>query len=113
MQDHHTLTVSSFTVPSMLLEEKEDRSTPITKNKRTVSFSNEVSMIHEDHDIVFQPTIDEDQVKEKLDSPKSHLPLARDTLVEKMDSNLRMLIIKELSKDNCTEKPPSKMSSFF
>jgi len=40
------------------------------------------------------------------------LPSASDTLVDKMDSNLRMLIIKELSKNSHVERPPSKMSEF-
>ncbi len=55
----------------------------------------------------------ENQPKEKPLPIKSHLPLASHTLVDKMDSNLRMLIIKELSKDSHIEKPLSKMSSFI
>lgn len=44
---------------------------------------------------------------------KYRLPSARDTLVNKMDSNLRMLIIKELSKNGHTERPLSRMSTCF
>lgn len=42
--------------------------------------------------------------------PKYRLPPAREILVNKMDSNLRMLIIKELSKNGHTERPMSRMS---
>ena len=42
--------------------------------------------------------------------PKYRLPAAREILVNKMDSNLRMLIIKELSKNGHTERPMSRMS---
>ena len=41
---------------------------------------------------------------------KFRLPLAHDVLVNKMDSNLRMLIIKELSKSGHSERPLSRMS---
>ena len=41
---------------------------------------------------------------------KFRLPSAREVLVNKMDSNLRMLIIKELSKSGHSERPLSRMS---
>ncbi len=41
---------------------------------------------------------------------KYRLPLASEVLVNKMDSNLRMLIIKELSKSGHAERPLSRMS---
>ena len=44
---------------------------------------------------------------------KYRLSLASEVLVNKMDSNLRMLIIKELSKSGRTERPLSKMSKSF
>lgn len=44
---------------------------------------------------------------------KYRLPFAKDVLVNKMDSNLRMLIIKELSKNGYTEQPLSRMSSAY
>lgn len=52
---------------------------------------------------------------EDIEQPhtKTSLPSAAETLVENMDSNLRMLIIKELSKDGHIQRPPSKMSSFL
>jgi len=48
-------------------------------------------------------------IKSSLPS-KYRLPLANEILVNKMDSNLRMLIIKELSKNGHTERPLSRMS---
>ncbi|CAF1088781.1 unnamed protein product [Rotaria sp. Silwood1] len=44
---------------------------------------------------------------------KYRLPLASEVLVNKMDSNLRMLIIKELSKSGHNERPLSRMSSTY
>ena len=44
---------------------------------------------------------------------KYRLPEAKEILVNKMDSNLRMLIIKELSKNGYTEQPLSRMSQSF
>jgi hypothetical protein len=44
---------------------------------------------------------------------KYRLPLASEVLVNKMDSNLRMLIIKELSKSGHAERPLSRMSKIF
>lgn len=44
---------------------------------------------------------------------KYRLPLANEVLVNKMDSNLRMLIIKELSKSGHAERPLSRMSKYF
>jgi hypothetical protein len=52
------------------------------------------------------------QIKYNLPS-KYRLPLASEVLVNKMDSNLRMLIIKELSKSGHIERPLSKMSKIF
>ncbi|CAF1269329.1 unnamed protein product [Adineta steineri] len=69
------------------------------KNKRRVSFADKVNIIFHN-----EPSIDEDE---------SHRPLASDILIDKMDSNLRMLIIKELSKDNYIQRPLSKMSSLY
>ena len=52
-------------------------------------------------------------------SPKYHLPLkyrrplGSDVSVNKMDANLRMLIIKELSKNGHADSPFSRMSEFF
>jgi hypothetical protein len=91
---------------------KERPSDSPVKYKRNVSFADEVNIIYDNKEIDEQPPIRyESPPKEKL-SPiiKSRLPLASDTLVDKMDSNLRMLIIKELSKDSHIQKPPSKMS---
>ncbi|UJR09135.1 hypothetical protein I4U23_013382 [Adineta vaga] len=73
------------------------------KIKRRVSFADKVDIITDD-----THTNDEDQT-----NGKTLLPLARETLIEKMDSNLRMLIIKELSKDSQIPKPLSKMSSIY
>ncbi|CAF2485809.1 unnamed protein product [Rotaria sp. Silwood2] len=52
------------------------------------------------------------QIKYNLPS-KYRLPLANEVLVNKMDSNLRMLIIKELSKTGHNERPLSRMSSAY
>ncbi|CAF0849772.1 unnamed protein product [Rotaria sordida] len=52
------------------------------------------------------------QIKYNLPS-KYRLPLASEVLVNKMDSNLRMLIIKELSKSGHNERPLSRMSSAY
>lgn len=49
------------------------------------------------------------QTKSQLPT-KFRLPPAGDVLVNKMDSNLRMLIIKELSKSGHSERPLSRMS---
>jgi hypothetical protein len=43
---------------------------------------------------------------------KYRLPLASEVLINKMDPNLRMLIIKELSKNGHVERPLSRMSKF-
>jgi hypothetical protein len=43
---------------------------------------------------------------------KYRLPLASKVLINKMDPNLRMLIIKELSKNGHVERPLSRMSKF-
>lgn len=85
------------------------------KTKRTVSFANHVNVISDDQTDIDQPQpkIEIPSPKEKLIPIKPRLPLANDILVDKMDSNLRMLIIKELSKDSQIEKPPSKKMSKF
>jgi hypothetical protein len=49
--------------------------------------------------------------KSKSNLPsKYRLPVANEVLINKMDSNLRMLIIKELSKSGHAERPISRMS---
>lgn len=59
------------------------------------------------------PTIQQQQQQHRSTLPsKYRLPFAKDVLVNKMDSNLRMLIIKELSKNGYTEQPLSRMSEF-
>jgi hypothetical protein len=50
-------------------------------------------------------------IKSKSNLPsKYRLPVANEVLINKMDSNLRMLIIKELSKSGHAERPISRMS---
>ena len=80
--------------------------------KRTVVFNNEINVVYVDREADDQNVKVQDQSQERIFSTKSSLPLASDTLVDKMDSNLRMLIIKELSKDNHIQRKPSKTSSF-
>jgi hypothetical protein len=98
-------------------KEQDVQSSPIVK--RSVSFANEVKIIHIDEEIDHQQTTIKRKITlpEKITNknstiPKSRLPVASDTLVDKMDSNLRMLIIKELSKNDYIQKPSSKMSQF-
>ncbi|CAF3496379.1 unnamed protein product [Rotaria sp. Silwood1] len=105
--------ILSTTMSSNLTEDKEHHSNSSSNIKRTVLFANEVNIINDDKEIDNQQINNNDQLKQKLLSPKSHLPLASETLVDKMDSNLRMLIIKELSKDNYVQRPPSRRSSHY
>jgi hypothetical protein len=95
-----------------LNETKEQPSDVFLKHKRNVSFANEVNIINDNNKEIEEQQINiiENQPKEKLFSIKSHLPLASDTLVDKMDSNLRMFIIKELSQDSYVQRPLSKRS---
>ena len=67
------------------------------------------------------PNLQQQQQQQQQDPPskskynlpsKYRLPLASDVLINKMDSNLRMLIIKELSKSGHMERPLSRMSKF-
>lgn len=54
------------------------------------------------------------QSQSKYNLPsKYHLPSGKDVLVKRMDPNLRMLIIKELSKSGHAERPLSRMSRFL
>ncbi|CAF5068434.1 unnamed protein product, partial [Rotaria magnacalcarata] len=69
------------------------------------SISSSSSLQHQQYDIP-------QQVKYNLPT-KYRLPLASEVLVNKMDSNLRMLIIKELSKSGHNERPLSRMSSAY
>ena len=104
------------------VEVEEERTSSSSKSKRMVSFANEVNIFEEKHETNEPPIQYEQQqqqqqqqqpVKEKMNSTKLRLPSAHETLVDKMDSNLRMLIIKELSKDSQIPKPPSKMSELL
>jgi len=93
--------ISAPIIPSDLHENTEHHNNnPLSKVKRRVSFADKVNIIIDDQEID-----NEDQSNEN-----SRLPLAKDTLIDKMDSKLRMLIIKELSKDSHIERPLSKMS---
>ncbi len=94
--------ISAPIIPSDSHENTEhnNNNNPPSKVKRHVSFADKVNIIIDDQQID-----NEDQSNEN-----SRLPLARDTLIDKMDSKLRMLIIKELSKDSHIERPLSKMS---
>ena len=94
--------------------------------KRSVSFANEVDIIEmsdagdDSVQVDRQSAVSPTQTSEsppstdRTPSPprrtNSRLPPASDTLVEQMDSNLRMLIIKELSKNARIPRPPSRMS---
>ena len=76
--------------------------------KRNVSFAEEVNVFYDNKDFdqqVQQP------VKEKILPSKPRLPLANEISVDQMDSNLRMLIVKELSKDSQVFQPASRKSS--
>ncbi|CAF1212165.1 unnamed protein product [Rotaria sordida] len=117
-QDNNSYILSSSSIiPLNLNEDKEhhnNNNNNLSSNtKRTVLFANEVRIINDDKQIDHQQTKNDEQLKENFFSSKSHLPLASDTLIDKMDSNLRMLIIKELSKDNYIQRPPSRMSSNY
>jgi hypothetical protein len=93
---------------SDLNEMKELQTNSSSKMKRNVSFADQVDVIIDDSEIDEQETKVENQPKEKPLPPKPRFPLASETLVEKMDPNLRMLIVKELSKDSQNPKPPSR-----
>jgi len=100
------------------VEVEEERTSSSSKSKRMVSFANEVNIFEEKHEtneppIQYEQQQQQQPVKEKMNSTKLRLPSAHETLVDKMDSNLRMLIIKELSKDSQIPKPPSKMSELL
>ncbi|CAF2524841.1 unnamed protein product [Rotaria sp. Silwood2] len=112
-RDNNSYTSSSI-ILSNLNEDKEHHNSNGSSNiKRTVLFANAVNIINDDEEIDHQQIKNDDQLKQKLFSQKSHLPLASNTLVDNMDSNLRMLIIKELSKDNYIQRPPSRRSSHY
>ena len=91
---------TELVVPVKSNENAEQTSSPSEKVRRRVSFADKVDIIIDEPNIT-----NEDQLNDL-----TRLPLASETLIEKMDSNLRMLIIKELSKDSQISKPLSKMS---
>lgn len=92
-------------------------------NKRRVSFSTKVDVY--DPDVLLESneeksTVDSIDIQESstsFSSPSSitynnERPSACETPIEQMEPNLRMLIIKELSKDAHQERPPSRRSEF-
>ena len=81
-----------------------------SKSKRNVSFAEEVNVFYENKDFdqqLYSPPV----YKEKIISSKPRLPSANEISVDQMDSNLRMLIVKELSKDSQVFQPSSRKSS--
>lgn len=106
--------LSSSIIPLSLNENSENLINQRSPTKRTVFFATEVSIINDDRNEIDHRKLDkDDQSRDKIISPKIVLPLASMIYVDKMDSNLRMYIIKELSKDNYFPGAPSKRSSFF
>lgn len=81
-----------------------------TKTKRNVSFAEEVNVFYDNKDFDHQIP---QPVKEKIPPLKPRLPPANETSVDQMDSNLRMLIVKELSKDSQVFQPASRKSSII
>ncbi len=81
-----------------------------------MSFADQVSVIIDNGQIDEQETIFENTLQKEKPLPiKPRLPLASDTLVDKMDPNLRMLVVKELSKNSQIPRPSSRkgINSFF
>ncbi|CAF2187860.1 unnamed protein product [Rotaria magnacalcarata] len=109
--DNNNSNISSFRIPSTVDDDKTDNNSLSSNVKRTVLFATEVRIINDNEDISHQQIKNDDQSKTRLFSPKPILSLASHILIDNMDSDLRMLIIKELSKDNFYQRPPSKMSS--
>ncbi|CAF1968981.1 unnamed protein product [Rotaria magnacalcarata] len=108
--DNNNSNISSFRIPSTVDDDKTDNNSLSSNVKRTVLFATEVRIINDNEDISHQQIKNDDQSKTRLFSPKPILSLASHILIDNMDSDLRMLIIKELSKDNFYQRPPSKMS---
>lgn len=68
------------------------------------------SPVHHQPIIQYEHSQQQQQPIKSVLPSKYRLPFANEILVNKMDSNLRMLIIKELSKSGHTERPLSRMS---
>ena len=113
-------------IPNNIIEEenKNENDPPIeplperpissssSKTRRTVSFAEELNVFYENKDIDHEVYYQQPVFKEKIIPTKPRLPSANETTVDQMDSNLRMLIVKELSKDTQVFQPSSRKSSF-
>ncbi|CAF3344446.1 unnamed protein product [Rotaria socialis] len=109
--DNNNSNKSLSRIPSTVDEDKRDNNNNLSSNvKRTVLFATEVRIINDNEDINHQQIKNDDQSRTKLFSPNPIISLASHTLVDNMDADLRMLIIKELSKDHFSPRPSSKMS---
>jgi hypothetical protein len=104
----------------------------IDENLSSTSFMNSSSLIitnqlpvedkfndSDYYSLTSSPSFQQQQQQQQYDQPiksksnlpsKYRLPVANEVLINKMDSNLRMLIIKELSKSGHAERPISRMS---
>lgn len=111
------------TIPSNEQDMEEDLSSPSFTNSSTLILQNEEKFNDSDYySLSSSPSFHHQYQQQQNDSPgqskynlpsKYRLPLASEVLVNKMDSNLRMLIIKELSKSGHAERPLSRMSKIF
>ncbi|CAF3728380.1 unnamed protein product [Rotaria socialis] len=99
------LSSGSYTNSSSLILSNQNLADEKYIDSDYYSISSSSSLQHQQYDI---PS----QLKYNLPT-KYRLPLASEVLVNKMDSNLRMLIIKELSKSGHNERPLSRMSSAY
>ena len=116
-QEINNITISNNNNNDDFNDMKERQTNSPSKTKRNVSFADQISVIIDNKEIDEQESIYEKPSpppppsllpKEKPLPIKPRLPLASDTLVDKMDPNLRMLIVKELSKDSQIPRPPSR-----
>lgn len=116
---------SASDIPNNIIEEeaKNNNNPPIevpdrslsssAKSKRNVSFAEEKNVFYENKDIDREVQYHKQQpvLRDKIISSKPRLPSANEVSVDQMDSNLRMLIVKELSKDSQVFQPSSRKSS--
>jgi hypothetical protein len=115
-QEINNITLSNNNNNNDFNDMKERQTNSPSKTKRNVSFADQISVIIDNKELDEQESIYEKPSppppsllpKEKPLPIKPRLPLASDTLVDKMDPNLRMLIVKELSKDSQIPRPPSR-----
>jgi hypothetical protein len=110
MIEHQSAHVSHESDSTCISSKKTDDSShdmSTVATKRNVSFAEQIDIIDLQHDEIRSASSSQ---ATSIDSFKIHPPLASEILVDQMDSNLRMLIVKELSKTAHIQRPLSRMS---